>query len=604
LIDFLFYKFDYRGYHFTSLLLHIAVAMLLFRLLGIITKNIRISFFASLLFLLCPLWVESVTYISGRADILMAVFILFSFICFIADRHILGCIAFVFALLSKEASLIFPFVLVFYIVLFGKINKRTIFYIVLYFLTELFYLLFRFFFNLPLMVFTGEDISLFQRTLFFLKAVIKYIGLIFFPLNQHMAYSVNIPGSLLEKQVLFALVGVLLLIFCFFRYYQKERVVSFFIGWFFIFLIPQSGIFPINSLFAEHFIYLPAMGIFVVFIYFLNKIKFKVLANVIIAGYLFIFGFLVIRYNYVWQDSKKFYERIIKLSGNSFMAYNNLGVIYFDQGAYGLSESLFKQCLEINPESVDAKLNLMKIYNSRNDLKRAIGLGEGIIRKNPNNFLAHNYLGSIFFKTGDYQLAESYFKKAVELNSGYLLLWLDLYSFYKATGNITKADEIREYLAEADRYSLAELYFNDAKSLAGDDRLKEALSEINKAINIGNNTDYYNFKGTILRKIGDFVGAYYNFKESVRLFPWNFEAYNNLGNLFAIAGDFKSAEMNFKQAIKLKESFADAYFNLGLLYFENGKISEAIPYFKKSIIINPDHDLAKKYLDKVLNVTK
>jgi tetratricopeptide (TPR) repeat protein len=62
--------------------------------------------------------------------------------------------------------------------------------------------------------------------------------------------------------------------------------------------------------------------------------------------------------------------------------------------------------------------------------------------------------------------------------------------------------------------------------------------------------------------------------------------------------------MNFKQAIKLKESFADAYFNLGLLYFENGKISEAIPYFKKSIIINPDHDLAKKYLDKVLNVTK
>ena len=79
-IDFFLYKFNYRGYHLSNILLHIFVVILSFRLLFILTQNKILSNFTSLLYLVCPLWVESVTYISGRADILMAIFIFLSFI--------------------------------------------------------------------------------------------------------------------------------------------------------------------------------------------------------------------------------------------------------------------------------------------------------------------------------------------------------------------------------------------------------------------------------------------------------------------------------------------------------------------------------------------
>ena len=72
--DFFLYKFNYRGYHLTNILLHIIVGILFFYLSLYFIPDKKICVFSCLLFLLSPLWVEVVTYISGRADLLVAIF--------------------------------------------------------------------------------------------------------------------------------------------------------------------------------------------------------------------------------------------------------------------------------------------------------------------------------------------------------------------------------------------------------------------------------------------------------------------------------------------------------------------------------------------------
>jgi len=420
-----------------------------------------------------------------------------------------------------------------------------------------------------------------------------------------MSYSVNLPQSLFDLRVLFSLGVFSAGVFIYIYYLKKEKLVSFFIGWFIIFLLPQSGLFPINAYFSEHFIYLSAMGIFVIFVYFLLKIKQRRITNLIFLIYAVFFSAATIKYNFVWQDEIEFYKRIIKLTKNSFTACNNLGVIYLDRKDYIKAEKLFIKSLEANPDFFEAKLNLARFYYFKNDYKRAIGLAEAVIKDNPNSYLGYNYLGVFYSKVGNFELAEDYFEKATEINPKYMGLWYDLHSFYKDRGNDQKANAVRDYIAKTDKFSLAELYYREAKTFSGANNFDEALAEVDNAIKIDlRNSDYFNLRGSILRKIGRYPQAYNDFKMAINISLRNYEAYNNLGNLFALAKDFKNAESNFRRAIKLNADFTDAYFNLGLLYLENNKTKEAAECFKKAIVLNSDHNLAKEYLKRIENPAK
>ncbi|OGX41283.1 MAG: hypothetical protein A2984_02970 [Omnitrophica WOR_2 bacterium RIFCSPLOWO2_01_FULL_41_12] len=565
MLDFFLYKFNYKGYHLTSIILHILVVILSYKLLIILTKNRRLSLLTSLLYLVSPLWVESVTYISGRADILMAIFILLSFIFFIKDKFFPSIIFFIFALLSKEASLIFPLVLILYLFLFGKKEKKTIFSIIAFFIIDIGYVAFRYL-TVGYENINFQKYPFYSRILFFIKAIPKYIGLMFFPINQHMAHAVNLPVSFFKTEVWLSFLFLIFLVFLFFYFLKKERFISFFIAWFFIFLLPQSGILPINAFFAEHFIYISALGIFVIFIYFLQKLRPKIAFNTLFLAFLSFFSLATVKYNFIWQDPIKFYKRIIGFSANSFTAYNNLGNIYLNNGNLKDAEKMIKKSLEIHPQYKQGRLSLARIYYLKQDFSKAIDLVKSVLTEDPKNYLALYFLGVFYTKKESYDLAEGYYKKAIELNPSYMLLWLDLYSLYQLSGKEEEAGRTKEIIAQMDKYSLSQVYSNDAAELLEKNKLDEALFTINEAIKINSSdSNYYNLRGVILRKKGDYPQALNNCKMAIKISPSNWEVYNNLGIIFSKMGDFNNAEKNFQKAISLNENYTEAHFNLGLL---------------------------------------
>lgn len=365
-------------------------------------------------------------------------------------------------------------------------------------------------------------------------------------------------------------------------------------------LLPYSGVFAINAFFAEHFIYLAGLGLFIVSVYFLMKIKFRPLFYAAFFIYLIFFSLVSIRYNFIWQDPIKFFERVVKLSPNSFAAYNNLGVLYLNRGPDNKTEGLFKKALEINPDFSEARLNLARYYYLKNDLTRAIGLAKGVLEEDPKNFLAMNFLGTFYLKNGQYDLAEGYFRRAIALKPGNVSLWLDLYSLYKLENKVQEEEAIRAKIRELDRYAFADLYLDEAKEALADNKADQALILTDLAIkNNPAQSGYYNFKGYLLGLQGKYPEAFLEYKKALNISSFNWEAYNNQGNLFARVKDFKSAKRNFKRAILLKNDFVDAYFNLGLLYFEEKEFKEAKENFEKVLTLNPSHALAKEYLNKI-----
>ena len=70
--DYLNSKLNVEGYHETNIFLHIFVSFVLFLLLRGLRLNFFVSFLISLFFLIHPIQTETVAYISGRAESLVA----------------------------------------------------------------------------------------------------------------------------------------------------------------------------------------------------------------------------------------------------------------------------------------------------------------------------------------------------------------------------------------------------------------------------------------------------------------------------------------------------------------------------------------------------
>ena len=124
-IQIISYMFDYSiwgmrpaGFIFTNILIHIANGILFYYLLTRLSWQRLTACAAALIFLIHPVQVESVVWISERKNVLSMLFFLLSFIWYIMYReksgkrrgllYVSSMIAFILALLAKSVSIILP----------------------------------------------------------------------------------------------------------------------------------------------------------------------------------------------------------------------------------------------------------------------------------------------------------------------------------------------------------------------------------------------------------------------------------------------------------------------------------------------------------------
>lgn len=108
--------------------------------------------------------------------------------------------------------------------------------------------------------------------------------------------------------------------------------------------------------------------------------------------------------------------------------------------------------------------------------------------------------------------------------------------------------------------------------------------------------------GVLYKNESDLQNAKKHFQFSIQISPNSF-AYNNLAHLQTYEKDFENAKHNFIMALKLNANDSMIYTNVGIYYASTAKLALAVESFKKALEIDPDSQLAKKYLEK-LSFTK
>jgi len=453
------------GYHFENILWHTTAAIILFIFLTELLRNFKfkisnfklakmIAFATSLLWLVHPVHVEAVAYANSRGDSMATVFILLSLILWMKNKIKGSSIAFILALLSKEFAIVTPGLILLIESLRGASatwqsilnrfprpdqigtrndDKTKPFLIVLsiaivYILLRLTTLNFQNtlnFYGVNLakvdqqQPFARYATSLPIRLMTFLKVLPIYAGILIWPNDLHMERTIDIPTSLSDPTVLstFGLLVLIGLLGYWLLVIRKQRLPLFAAGWFFISILPVSGIIPISQILAEHFLYLPSIGFFLIVSWLITTIIFKIIKAerwqrvslfFVFCSLFFPLLFKTILQNRVWRDPITFYEYTLSHAQPTARVYNNLAMAY-----------------------ADAKNHNQAIEN----YQKSISLGD--IYPNP-----HYNLGNTFIETGETEMAEEEYKKALKIDSHFHYATLKLGQIYIDRGKIDDAKKL------------------------------------------------------------------------------------------------------------------------------------------------------------------
>lgn len=435
-------------YHFSNIIFHLVASGLLFLFLVKLKYRKGIALLFSLIFTIHPVLTYTILWIPGRDDSLMTIFFLASFLFFLSYLEVRKRIFFVFhllfftlALFSKELAILLPFMVLSYLYLivkerFFSLNKKI-------FLLGWGAIIGVWFLLRQSVTDNFVDLSIFKISsllFFYPRAILLYLGKVLLPFNLSVIPTLSDSSSIY---------GLLTLIIIFFALvFSRNKRIGFVIFgalWFFVLLVPSfifiKPEFLVAFGFTEQRIYLPIIGIFIVFMEIgslrtrVTSLKFGIIGLACIV----FFSTITIQYSSNFKDKISFWESAVNSSPSSAFSYKHLGVAYQLDDRFAEAEDAYKKALEKNPTEPKVHNNLGTIFQTKGltDVAEAEFLKE--IEISPNLSDPYFHLGFIYFKEGKLKEAEEMWIKTLELNSEHLEAHRNLAIFYYEQKNFNNA---------------------------------------------------------------------------------------------------------------------------------------------------------------------
>ncbi len=593
MLDAQLYGLTPAGHHLTSVAFHAVNAGLVFLVLWNLTGAAGRSLTAAALFALHPLRVESVAWISERKDVLSLFFGLLALLAYARfaaarskvntasaapDRwrgwgaYGLALLCFALSLLSKPMWVTLPFLLLlldYWPLRRGGASVRVWGRLVME--------------KLPFFALTVAS----SLVTFWVQqrggAVASVTGL---PLrarleNAGVAYGRYLlkalwpadlaplyphPGFWPTDQVVVAalvVIGISLLVIA-----RRRPWPYAFVGWFWFVgtLVPVIGLVQvgIQSL-ADRYTYLPGLGLILALVWGAQSlmarwrippltIAFGVLA---LAATCAVLTWRQIRF---WRDSERLFSRAVAVTKNNYLAHNNLGFYFAQQGRLPEAIAQYETSLRIKPDYEDALNNLGHALAGQGRHAEALPYYEAALRVRPRH---------------------------VEVNNNY----------GNALANLGRLEEaIRHYeIALRENPQHADTHNNLGIALAQQGCLEAARDHLQEAVRLRpQHAGSHSNLGNVLAALGRLDAAAGQYRQALRLQPDDAQAHNNLGNVFAEQGKLEAAARQYQRALELNPHNPETHFNLALLRARQGRLADALRQVEETLRLQPDHAAARR----------
>jgi tetratricopeptide (TPR) repeat protein len=402
------------------------------------------STIAAFLFAIHPQHVESVSWISGRKDLLCTFFYLAAISAYIhlhyshhkrKWRNVVS-LFYTFALMSKSMAVTFPLVIMLLDIYplnrvhyLGSITRFTL----CLFKNKILYLLLgglvaaiTFITQTPNI--TGvSDYGIFFRLSNSAANFFYYIATIPFPTL--VAPYHPLPDTEVLSIPLLLLVNLLFLILfasCYFLYLKNYKLPLILFGSYIIMLLPAIGLIHVgHALRADRYAYLPTFGFYILIAIGIVKTQ-EHLSSRKYLKYSFYF-FLSIysvwlisttyNYNKTWATDQLIWEKVIeRFPDTAATAYVNLGNVYFEKHKYHLALDLYRKAVTIAPGYLEALQNIGYTYETLNNLDKAETSYLKMLRAAPDSDYPYTVVADYYYRYTNIPKADFYYSKALGIN--------------------------------------------------------------------------------------------------------------------------------------------------------------------------------------------
>jgi tetratricopeptide (TPR) repeat protein len=527
-INYHFSKYNVGSYHLLNIIIHLIASCLVFWIIRLLFKSpilkdhsltkhqTSIALITALMFVSHPLATSAVTYIVQRMASMVAMFYLLSIGFYLKGRlnkekavlyYSLAGITALFAFLTKENAYTLPLAIALIEIFFFTTknividfkDKKIVFALlgtVAFIVITLSIFSFSIFNPIAPSSLNRETITSSNYFITQLGVIVKYLQLLILPINQNIDHDVKLTSNLFELSTLLSGLFLVSLVALAIYLFNKNRIVSFGIIWFFLTISIESSIIPITDLIFEHRTYLPSFGFYLIvssiiyqYIYSRNKGLTTALFVFIIGSY----SLLTIQRNKVWKDEISLWTDANIKAPNKVRPFLNLGY------AYGNKQQWDKA-----------------IYNFNN-----------VNRLEPNyHAAAYSNLGIAYWAIGQKEKSMENYSIAIKVDSTYADAYYGRGVCYYYLNDQDKS--LQDYSKALKYLQRPELYFNRGLIYSNKKMWNEAITDFSKAISTTpeNSSLYYN-RGLAYGGMNQWELAADDFTKTLELDPQNKSAESN-----------------------------------------------------------------------------
>jgi tetratricopeptide (TPR) repeat protein len=484
------------GHHFINLMFHLINGVLVYQLTKRLFKNDLITNIATIVFLLHPMQVESVGWISELKNVLSTTFFLAGVLSYLnfterskKSDYALCFFYFILGCLSKSSVVVFPIALICLDILLQKkisfkflINKIP--FIIISIVIGLINIKTQ---TADQFINLSHEFPFYQRFSFAGYALLKYFILFILPVNLSVIYPYPEINTAVFAVGYSGLIIIIALIILFIKQkkYQAAAIILFVITNLILVLqfIPFGEV-----LYADRYAYIPLIG----FAWLIGLILSNLKLPVSILSFVFIALFSVFSFSRSldWKSAINLYEDINKKYPNQFLVLNSIGV-----------ESMF---LNENEKALDY-------------LNRAVSVA-------PRNYKGFYNRGLLYLKNNQPEQAIKSFNQTLELYN-YSKAYVGRANAYYMLGDFPKAIHDANFVLKTEENN-TKAHFVLGNCYNDLNRLEDALNEYNICLKYNKDeAEFYFKRGIVYGKKQDFNACINEINICLQLNPNYFEAY-------------------------------------------------------------------------------
>ena len=441
-IEYALWGLNPSGYHWVNLLLHVANALLVWRLL--VRLKVPGAWLAGAIFALHPVQVESVAWITERKNVLMGFFFLLTllaWIAFVDERtkrpwrfYGLALILYLLALSAKTTACTLPAALFLILWLQKKpISWKRVFQIVPFLVLGIAMGLLamwweRYHQGTSRAIFTF--LSPIERVLVASRAVWFYLSKLIWPSNLTFIYPrwYIAPTHLLDYTWLLA--GMVLCVAIYFLRRYLGRSVEVATLCFVATLSPVLGFIMLYTFrytfVADHYQYLACIGPIALASAALINLAdaFERSRTLILSAVLCVVAVLAAltwRQAAMYGDIETLWRTTLARNPDCWMAHNNLGIVLFQKGEINEAIANYRTTLQMQPDFWDADYNLGSALLQKGKVDEAIAYCNRAVASEPNDPDAQVALGNALVQKERIDEAIVHYQRAVAIRPDYFI---------------------------------------------------------------------------------------------------------------------------------------------------------------------------------------